>query len=277
MIIKRVINNNIVSSVDTSGREIILMGRGLAYNKKKFDVIDEEKIEKIFRLENYNISEKFMELLNSIPIEHIQVANNIIEYAKKELNKNLNETIYISLLDHIHFAVERYLSGVVIKNAMFWEIKQFYKDETRVALDSLEVINKALNVNLPEDEAGFIALHFVNAELNSNMVEINNITNIIHQVLNIVRYYFKVSLDEDSLNYFRFITHLKFFAQRILKSESLQNDDGFFYDMIKERYANTNKCVERIAEHIKNTYNCEISNDEKVYLIVHIERVIRRE
>ena len=100
MVINRLLNNNVVITIDSTGEEIIVMGKGIGYKKSKGDTIDEEKINKIFRISNKDISNKLQELLDNIPIEFIKICNEIIEYAEDKLNKKLNERVYISLSDH---------------------------------------------------------------------------------------------------------------------------------------------------------------------------------
>jgi len=152
-------------------------------------------------------------LLASIPLEHIQVANEIIGFAKVSLGKKLSENIYLTLTDHINYAIERHEMGMETKNALLWEIKRFYNHEFLIGKEALQIINHKLGIQLPEDEAGFIALHLVNAELDMNQVsQVSEMAQIIQHILSIVKYYFKVDLDEYSLNNERFVTHLKFFV-----------------------------------------------------------------
>lgn len=109
MKIAKIINNNVVSTCDEEGREIIVMGRGVGFKAKEGSTIDEEKVEKIFRLESQNTMDKFKELLVSLPMEHVQISAEIISYAKEVLNRPINPNVYITLTDHINFALERYL------------------------------------------------------------------------------------------------------------------------------------------------------------------------
>ena len=44
MIIKRILNNNAVMSVDESGEDIIVKGKGIAFQKKSGDKINQNKI-----------------------------------------------------------------------------------------------------------------------------------------------------------------------------------------------------------------------------------------
>lgn len=276
MKIAKVYNNNVISAFNEKNEELVVMGRGLAFQKKPGDSIDEDKIEKIFALKNNDMSEKFKTLLYEVPIEYMEVTEDIIKIAKSRLGRNLNDSIYISLTDHIHFAVERNEKGYDIKNALLWEIKRFYKQEFIIGMEALKIIQEKLGVLLPEDEASFIAMHIVNAELNQEMPNVANITKVMQDILNIVKYHFKMDFDEESLNYFRFITHLKFFAQRLYSKTYIEDDDPFLFETVREKHKAAFECTEKINEYIENQFDYSLTNNEKLYLIIHIQRVVNR-
>lgn len=276
MRIAKVINNNVISVLDKQNKELVIMGRGIAFQKKPGDVVDESIIEKIFKLDNKDVSEKFKTLLYDIPLEYMDVSERIISYAQEKLGKKLNESIYVSLTDHITFAIERNKKGLLISNALLWEIKRIYSDEFAIGLKALKKIEEMLGVSLPEDEAGFIAMHIVNAELNEEMPNVVNMTKLIQDILNIVKYHFKIEIDEESLNYFRFLTHLKFFAQRLFSEKNLESPDDYLYDMVKIKYPESFVCTGKIKEFIAKTHNYTITKEEIAYLTIHIERVVNR-
>lgn len=273
MKIEKILNNNaVVSSKDK--QEIIIIGRGIAFNKRLGDNINEQQIDKIFTLENEDIKNKFKTLITDMPIEYMEISERIIAYAKIKLGKKLNDSIYIHLTDHIHFAIERYKSSLPIKNGLLWETKHLYKDEYEVGLEALNMICEHFGVILPEDEAGFIALHIVNAELNEEMPVIKEMTNVMQDILTIVKYHFKIDFNENSLTFYRFITHLKFFAQRLVKGNHYDktNDDDLF-NVIKEKYPEAYKCTEKVKKFIESNYEYELTDEEMMYLTIHIERV----
>lgn len=278
MKIDKIINNNLIRTFDNNGKEILLMGCGLGFQKKIGDTIDRSKIEKIYAIENKNDSNKLMNLLSEIPLEYIQVSNEIISYAKYSLGKRLNDNIYISLTDHISFAIERYKQGLNFKNALLWEIKRFYNHEFLIGKEALTIIKKRLDIMLSEDEAASIALHIVNAQLNSrDMNDTLDITKMIQNILNIVKFHFNIELDEYSLHYERFITHLKFFAQRILSGKVVKSDDANFCEMIKEQYKDSYLCAEKVKKYILKEFNHEISDEEMMYLTVNIKRIVKKD
>lgn len=276
LIISKVINNNVVSAYDDEQHELVIMGRGIAFQKKSGDPIDEERIEKVFSIQNKDISEKFKTLLYDIPIEYMQVCEAIIDHARTTLNKNLNDSIYVTLTDHITFAIERHQKGMDIKNALLWEIKRLYKEEFMCGVEAIRIIQDKLNIHLPEDEAGFIAMHIVNAELNEEMPNVIQITKLIQDILNIVKYHFQIDLDEESLNYFRFVTHLKFFGQRLFNETQMENQNEFLYEVVKEKNTAAFQCAEKINDYVQKEYNRSLIEDEMLYLTLHIDRVIKR-
>ncbi|MBP1905972.1 beta-glucoside operon transcriptional antiterminator [Paenibacillus turicensis] len=279
MRIAKVLNNNVITVIDDQHKESVIMGRGIAFKKQPGDEIEEERIEKIFTLENREVSQKLMTLLSDIPMEYMDISDEIIQYAQGVLGGKLHDSIYISLTDHIHFAIERYRLGMEIKNALLWEIKRMYRKEYAIGVKALGIITDKLGVTLPEDEGGFIALHLVNAQLNVEMRDTVTMTNIVKDIINIVRRSFVIDLDEESLSYYRFLTHLKFFAQRILSGTPSSNKetDNSLHDMVKQQYSSSYACAEKIKDYAQKIYGRSLSNEEMLYLTIHIERVVKSE
>lgn len=271
--ITKVINNNIVCSADANNEEILLRGLGIGFQKRKNDIVPEEKIEKIYRIANPATSGKLKDLLGEIPPEYFSVSTEIIDYAKEKLKKTLNENVYLTLTDHISFSIERKKQGLEYRNALLTDIRRFYAGEYEVGLYALSLIRKRLKVDLIKDEAGFIALHIVNAELDMEMSNTYEITQLIQDVLEIVGNHYGRAPDEDSMYYDRFVTHLKYFGQRLFNNKDVKDDDVGFQMMIKERYPFDFECAQRIAEHIKDTLKKDISNEEKMFLTVHLRRM----
>lgn len=253
------------------------MGRGVAFNKRTGDEIDEEKIDKIFTLEDEDITKKFKTLISDIPIEYMELSERIINYAKIQLGKKLNDSIYISLTDHLHFAIERYNNNLPIKNALLWETKHLYKEEFDIGIEALNMICDQFNVILAEDEAAFIALHLVNAQFNEDMTNTVDMTKVIQDILTIVKYHFKIEYDENALNYYRFITHLKFFAHRLVKGNHYKNEhEDDLLNIIKDKYPEAYKCSEKIRKFVEKQYRYELTDEEILYLTIHIERVVKK-
>lgn len=273
MKIDKIINNNIVSAIEADGKEVVIMGRGLGFGMKPGKEIPEGKIEKVFRLDSQNSTDKFKELLANLPLEHIQASTEIINYAKSVLNRRLNQSIYITLTDHINFAIERFKEKMMFTNLLLNEIKTFYKEEYLIGEYAVALIERRIGITLPVDEAGFIALHIVNAEYNTAMRDTIDITTLIQNVVKIVKEYFSMDLDETSLNYQRFVTHLRFLAQRIIGGEMLNSDNPEFNQLISQMYPEEYACSLKLKDYIQVTYHHDVTEEETAYLAVHIKRI----
>lgn len=275
MIIHKVLNNNVVTIINENNEEAVVMGRGIAFQKKKGDKIDKEKVDKVFVLENKKINDKLISLVNDMPAENLEIAEEVIKYAEKRLNTTLNENIYLTLTDHIGFSISRYKNNLEIKNAMLWDIKRLHKEEFEIGVKALELIKNRLNVELPEDEAASIAMHILNGELNNEMPQVIEMINLIDEILKIVKYHFNIEFDEESINYYRFITHLKFFTQRLASGRYYEDNDNELFDIIKYKYPKSYECIKKVDGFIKKKYDDELTKEEKLYLIIHTARVVK--
>lgn len=276
MKITRILNNNVVVVLDEHKREQVVMGCGLAFKKRAGDILDTTKIEKIFFIKNNNLTTRLTELFNHIPLEVITACHQLIELAQARLGK-LQDSLYITLADHCHYAIERQKKGLVIKNAILWEIKQLYPHEFQLGQEALTIFSRhpAIGVELAEDEAGFIALHLVTAQLHNQMPEVVQITQIMQELLHLVKYHLYLEYNENSLSYQRFVTHLKFFSQRILTKTTAQDDDQTLHKAVQENYPHSWKCAEKITAYLSQNYQRELTNQEKMFLTIHIEHVRR--
>lgn len=276
MNIHKVINNNVLSAYNEQNQEIVIMGRGIGFKAKPGDVIDESRIEKVFCIENSNLSRQFQEMISSIPLEHMQISTDIIAYAKNECNMKLNQSIYVALTDHINFAIKRYRQGIELPNALLWEIRQFYHREYLVGEYALRLLAERLDVHFKEDEAGFIALHFVNAVFDTSSSDTYSITNMLQGSLDIVKQEFGPELDESTMFYERFIAHLKFLARRIFKKELLEDNETELANMIEKKYPAEYACSQKIVAYIEQEYGVRVTREEEMYLAIHIRRILEK-
>ncbi|MBB6622644.1 BglG family transcription antiterminator LicT [Clostridium gasigenes] len=275
MIIEKVLNNNVIVAIDPkSKKEIILMGCGIAFKKKVGQEIEMDKVEKTFVVDDKRMGNKIKKLINQIPDGIFELSHEIICYASKRLDKKLDKQIYISLSDHIAFALKRYKNNIRIKNDLLDEIRRIHKDEFKIALWAVDFLNNKLNVDLPEDEAGFIALHLINAGYNETTNNSLVATNIIKGILNVIRYYYSVEFDIDDLNYDRLLTHLKYFAKRVITNKQYDKSDTTLLELVSKSYPEAFDCVLKIKQYIEKNYNYQVNGDEIVYLTMHIHRVI---
>jgi beta-glucoside operon transcriptional antiterminator len=258
--------------LDEHGREQVVMGRGLAFQKRVGEELDKQRVEKVFALQNDELVHRLGELLNQIPLEVMTTCDRIIERATECLGK-LQESLYITLTDHCYFAIERQKKGLAIKNVLLWDIKRLYPKEFALGQEARQIIARRLHTELDEDEAGFIALHLVTAQLNSEMPEVMHVTRVMQEILQLVKYQLRLEYQEESLSYQRFVTHLKFFAQRMLTRTVVEDDDVSLHSAVKDNYAKAWKCAEKVSQYLQQNYQRELTTEEIVFLAIHIERV----
>lgn len=273
MKVTKLINNNIICSLDDTGNEIIVMGRGLGFGKKVGQDVDESKVEKVFRMESSAHLEQLKRLLENLPLEYVQVSNEIISFAKKNLNMELSQNIYLTLTDHIGFAIDRHKEGVYFANALLAEVKRFYPEEFSVGMHGLALIKEKTGIELPEDEAASIALHLVTAEFNIKVRDSFAITEMIEEIMSVINSHIK-TLREDALYRDRLVTELRFLAYRLLMMppEQVVKDD-IFYESVK-RYCSAEYCLaEEIEKVIAKKYSCQMTEEEKIYLTLNIKRI----
>lgn len=280
MLIKQVFNNNVVLvHDDLKNREYILIGKGLGFQKKKGMKADIDKVEKKFISDDASVKKRLIALAEEVDPAIFDATSEIISQIEKELGQELYKYIYLSLTDHIAFAIKRYKEGIIVRNSFLYEIKRIYKKEFRAAIIALDYLNKRFDLDLLEDEAGFIAIHIVNSYYQGKSDKYDEdlkVLKILKNILNIIRYYYKIEYDEDDLDYDRLLTHVRFFAKRVLLKKKLDDNNDDLLELVKIKYDRAYRCVEKINDYIMKNYSYEIGNDEKLYLILHIDRVTRK-
>lgn len=279
MEIRKVLNNNVVITENDNHQEMVVMGKGLAFQKKAGDPVEATKIEKTFILQNTGTSEKLDQLLKYTSEKYLDISSEILTYAQAKLPYKLDEYLYVALTDHISFAIARYQQGIDLKNNLLYEVRKYYKKEFEIGIHALEIIEKHTGIRLGEDEAGSIALHLVNSQISGENMEIAvQVTDMVNSILNIVKYYYQVELDERSINYERFVTHLRYFSMRFIRKEKSEDTvDEFLHEQVQRKYQEAYACTERINIYLKKNFSWSLSQDEKVYLTVHIHRVTYRQ
>lgn len=270
----RVLNTNAVVSVDSQGMELIMTGPGIGFKKRKGENIDQSLVDKTYHLENKKESKRLQEVVKEISEEYLGIVDRVVKEAKKE-KLEIRDSLYVTLTDHINSAVARYREGIALKNMMKIDIRKFYPKEYQVGMHAIEWIKEQTGEDLGDDEAAFIAMHIVSAELNAqNITDVNQITELINTVLQIVRIHFKIDLNEESISYERFLTHLKFFAARVFDHMEYEDTMQEIYKVMVEQNENAFSGVKKIAEYIKKQYNYKLTIDEQLYLLIHIKRIL---
>ena len=151
MIFKKRLNNNVVIALDENGQEKILCGKGLGFQMKEQDTVEESRVEKVFALADQVMNRRLQELLETIPMEHLELAEEIMNYARIHIDETVSENVIVALCDHMYMAVERKKQGIEVKNVLLWDIQKFYRDEYKVGRYAIALIRERFGVELSED------------------------------------------------------------------------------------------------------------------------------
>lgn len=269
--ITKILNNNAVIMLD-KGQEKIAVGAGIAFGKKRNDLVTLDKIEKIFIIKE---NDKLQQLLSRIPEEHFTISEEIITYAEEAIGSKLNERIHIVLTDHVSFAIERLQDGIQLNNKLLHEIRILYRKEFEIGLWAIRHIKEKCQVEMPEDEAAYIALHIHTMKLQGgDLHQTVRQTTIIRDMVQIIQKYLQIHLEEDDISYHRLITHLRFALTR-LNNYELSTMDEEMLVMIQKKFPFSYNCALEVAKEVEKLHGIELPNHELGYIAVHIERLYK--
>ncbi|MDO4634107.1 MAG: PRD domain-containing protein [Eubacteriales bacterium] len=277
MQVVKVLNNSLVLALNDEGHEIILMGKGIGFHKAAGYRLKKEEVEKVFVLEDRSVSRSIIRLAADVDSVFFEITKKVIDYAKEHWHMQLMDHIYLSLTDHLAYAVRRVREGVIIPDFYALELRRFNEAEFDVGEYALKIVEEKTGIALPEDEASNVAFHFINAQLDHPYNERNRrISQITEEVLTIVRLNFHLTYDRDSITYSRYVTHVRLFAQRLVSGSLLPDDASsqILFEQIHQVLINELACTEKVDRFARETMNTALSNQEKMYLALHIHRVL---
>ncbi len=276
MKIMKIINNNTVCVLDEKGKEQIMSGKGIGFGKKYGDEVDTKRIEKIYMVTDSTLQKKLIECLSEIPYEYIKLTDDLIRYISSQIHAPLNNSLIVTLSDHIAFAIERKKQGMEFSNPLMDSIHDCLPDELSLGKYCLNEIKEKLGIELHSDEAGFIAMHIINARMGTNMGQVPDITKMINGCADIADRFYSGKIDKTMVAYDRFLVHLKFLAKRLFSSQELPNvlsKDEELLSLIKLKFKKHYKCAKCIQDYILKNYAKTICEDEMLTLAIHLKKI----
>lgn len=276
MKVLKILNNNFILVENAKGQEEIVMGRGLRFKTQVGEELEENDIERRFISGQGSCLGEYSRMIEEMPHETLEAVEEAVETAGRSLGCKLDSQAFLLLLDHLAYAMERCQKGIVLQNRLLWEVKKFYPKEFRAGKEAVDCLNHRLGLSLPEEEAGNIAFHLVNAQTeNMDMDKTMTSVKMVKDILTVVQFHLKKELDTESLYFSRFVTHLQFFVQRLLEGRMLEEKDPFLFEQISRQYPIELEAAMKISGYIENTMKLVITREEILYLTIHITRVFR--
>lgn len=271
----KVLNSSVVLATDESGRDCVLLGRGIGYGHKPGEIVDAGVVDRVFLPVGDPDSAALVELLGTIPASYALLARDVIGLAQRALKVELHPHLLLALTDHLHFAAERHQQGLRVVNRLSWEMRTYYPDEYAVGMDAVALVNERLGIDLPDDEATNIAFHLVNAR-NDGHTDFDALraATLISELVAIVSYRTGRSLTAADLDHRRFIVHLQFFADRLMTGRMLDRNGSFLYEQLSAGYPQAVETAHLLGQHIRARYEVELPNEEIGYLALHVQRLL---
>ncbi|GLI83371.1 PtsGHI operon antiterminator [Rossellomorea marisflavi] len=270
--VKKVLNNNVLIAEHAAYGEVVLIGKGIGFNRKKGDPIQNDIAEKMFVLKGEKEQEQYKNLLPFLNDDMSSIIISAIELIRERTNSFLNEHIHIALTDHILFAINRLMRGMEIRNPFLVETRTLYPFEYEVAREVVELINDHTEVNLPEGEIGFIALHIHSAMMNKDLSEINQHSQLIARLTGMIEQQLEVNIDRDSIDYVRLVRHIRYTIERVLKGERVEEPEKIA-NLLKEEYPLCYNLSWKLIKMMQQTLKKPVYDAEAVYLTMHLQRI----
>ena len=276
MKVLKVLNNSLILALDESGAECILMGKGLGYHKAIGYPVKKEEIQKIFVLTDNKMLKNFIQLASTIDETYLNMVKEIIDFAADKYQIKVKDYLYLSLADHISFVVKRVKEGNIGENFNYPDVLLHQRNEYQVGLFAVNLINKKMHVSLPNSEATGIGLHFVDAEIDVEDQQKNReIADLVSSLEKIAQRIIGGKIDQNTFTYSRFLTHLNYFCERVYEDELFSDEDqeGLYQDLAAKMPKEV-EIINAFDEFIRKKINLRITKQEKIYLIVHLHKVV---
>ncbi|AKG33981.1 glucose PTS transporter transcription antiterminator GlcT [Paenibacillus durus] len=273
--VAKVLNNNVIIADHPQYAEVVVIGKGIGFNRKSRDQINLSAVEKMFILRNQQEQEQYKELVPQVDEKLIEIIQEIVLYIMQRSRQPVNEHIHIALTDHISFAIRRYEQDVALHNPFLYETKEIYPEEYAMAEYAIAKINKAMGVTMPVDEIGFVALHIHSALSNSSVAELQQHSQLIGDLVNLVEISLEYRVPRDSLDYSRLVTHLRFVLERLRRGEAVKETSSLD-SLMKREYPEMYALAWKLTKVMERRMHLTVYPAEVSYLTVHLQRLAQK-
>ena len=274
MIVTKKINNNVAVCRDSNGRELIAFGKGIGFPQTPYTLTDLRKIERTF----YNVSSQYVSLLNDIPYEVIQFTAVQLHAVQDALPFDTSSNLVFTLADHIAFAIERTQKGIYVRLPSVYEIELSYPVEVEIGRRFVAEIKKTFHVSLPKNEVQGIAMHLINAQHGEKAEQpVSRLEQAYEEILEQTTHIIEESLETNVLrntfNYARYATHIQHLLPRAMEDRQIDSKNLRMYEALRQQFPREADCADRIGKYYEDQWQLVLSQEEKLYLILHINRI----
>lgn len=273
--VAKVLNNNVIIATHPEHEEVVIISKGIGFNRKSGDQIPLQAVEKMFILTRQEEQEQYKQLVPRVSEKLIETINDIILNITSKSNVPLNEHIHIALTDHIAFAMKRKEQGIVLHNPFLYETKDMYPMEYEFAEYAIELIEKRLGVDLGKEEIGFVALHIYSAMTNQNISQVQEHSKLIADLVALVEEQLDYRIPRNSLDYSRLVTHLRFAIERIRRGEEVAEIHKLD-SLLNQEYPEMYSLAWKLTKIMERRINLPVYAAEVSYLTMHLQRLSQK-
>ncbi|SDN54697.1 glucose PTS transporter transcription antiterminator GlcT [Bacillus sp. OK048] len=275
LLLKKVLNNNVLIAEHPSYEEVVLIGKGIGFNRKPGDSIETDSVEKLFVLKNEKEQQNYIKLLPFIDNDLQEVIISAISLIKQRTNTILDEHIHVALTDHLMFTITRISNGMEVSNPFLIETKTLYRHEYEIAKEVVELISTKTGISLPVGEIGFIALHIHSAMTSRKLSEVNQHSQLVSRLVRMVEEQFDIVIDNEGIDYMRLVRHLRFTIERVVKGEKVEEPEKISL-LLKQEYPVCYNLSWKLIKVMQQTLKLKVFDAEAVYLTMHMQRIQKK-
>lgn len=266
------INNNAAICEDGNGHQLIALGRGVGFGDLPRE-IPLKDVQRTF----YGIDSKYLSFIDEVDPDILEFSAQLADVVTQQVSYELSSNLPITLADHIQFAIKRARNHMVVSMPLAVDVEQVHPFEYRLAEVALRGIQRTFDVRMPRSEAAGIALSIVNSAVGSSAraAEANErMDRAFDKILHVVEADMGIAIDQSSFAYARFTTHVRYLLERIVKGEPIESENLGLYEVLEEQYPDVVACAKHIARLIDASYGVDLTREELIYLILHINRIV---
>jgi len=275
--IDRIVGNNVIlTSHAITNKEYVLFGKGLGFTSKGNQCIhmNDPQIERRYRLDEEQPSSQFQALIENIDPQVIHISEQIIDKVKERLGTPVQPKVYFALPNHIQFVIYRFKNEMDIINPFLSETRLSFPQEFEIATEAVDMINQHFQLQIPDDEIGFLTLHIHTCTETVSVGQLVKIRGLLNQIVDNIEERIGFQIPRTSTDYVRLITHLRGALERIIEGQHIVNP---FTTEIKTLHSNIYEIAVELAAMISEELEVTVSEDEIGYMAIHLYRLFQIE
>ncbi len=268
--VSKVLNNNGVIAIEMEeNQEYVLLGKGIGFGKKVSQRFEAPSDCTRYSLKDDTERGSAVSLVKSVDPVFLEIANEVLREAERTFG-NIDKRILFPLADHISFAVARMKNGEQISNPLTGDIHALFYKEFQVASVLKKILSDRMQVEIGDDEIGYVALHVHSAIEDEKVSVAMQMARTVRECVSIIEAETGKKIDVMTLDYNRLMNHVKYMAARLLRGEELKININ---DYIEIKFPKAFAIATTVCDHLGENIGVQPGEREIGYLAMHIERV----